>query len=189
VKHIIIPFLLILPAFAYSTSSNSPDNKIVFSKFEYGFNAFLHHKSQWGKDNAEFNYVKSGGQDLLLPTWRAEVGMQVKDQHMFSFLYQPIFAETEIVLDEDVQFDEISFKKGTDLLVTYDFPFYRCSYWYLIHDSESFNLWLGGGLQLRNANIKFRDRTGANAFRTSSLGPVPLFNILMDHKVGNLFSI
>lgn len=171
--------------FAETDESNTE----VFGKFEYGFISVLHHKSQWGKDNAEFNYVKDGGQDLLFPTWRAEVGAVTNEKHMFSFLYQPIFAETEVVLGSDLKLDDITFAKGTDLLVTYDFPFYRFSYWYLFSKSESMNLWLGGGLQIRNANIKFRDRSGTSAFRTSSLGPVPLLNLMMDNKFTDRFSM
>lgn len=155
----------------------------AFGRFEYGFISVLQHKSQWGKNNPEFNYVKDGGQNLLFPTWRAEVGVVTSKKHMFGFLYQPIFAETEVVLENELKLDDVTFPKGTDLLVTYDFPFYRFSYWYLVSASESMNLWVGGGLQLRNANIKFRDRSGTNAFRTSSLGPVPLLNVLMDNKL------
>lgn len=179
-------FIFLLSAMTLTPEGAAATDEIrIFGKFEYGFFSVLSHKSQWGKQGSEFNYVLDGGQDLLFPTWRVELGASSGRYHRFSFLYQPIFLETEVVLKKDLRIDDIVFARNTDLLVTYDFPFYRFSYWYLISASEVTNFWLGGGLQIRNANIKFRDRRGSLAFRTSSLGPVPLVNLLLESRLSD----
>ncbi len=154
----------------------------VFGKFEYGFLGLLQHKSKWSKENPEFNYVKNGGQDLLFPTWRVESGFKPNKKNMFSFIYQPIPLETEVVLKEEVKIDQVIFEKNSDVLMKYDFSFYRFNYWSLLTSSAKGSFWVGGALQIRNADIRFTDRTGKNSFRTSSLGPVPLINFLYENN-------
>lgn len=160
----------------------------VFGRFEYGFLAVLMHKSKWGKDGIEFNYPKSGGQDVLFPNWRVEAGWVFSKKHKLSFLYQPIFIQSEVVLTEDLKVDNTTFQKGTSLSATYNFPFYRASYWYLLSHSESFDLWLGGGLQIRNADIRFKDLNSKEAFRSANIGPVPLINLASTFRTKSAFS-
>ena len=183
----ILLFLLIGSSSLHTLASKSQPQ--FFGNFEYGFIAILQHKSQWGKKNPEFNYVKEGGQDVLLPTWRSEAGVILAKKHRMSFLYQPLSIKTEVVLEKDVKIDNLEFTKGTELISTYNFPFYRFSYWYLLSNSNCLDFWIGGGLQIRNTSIKFRNRNGSSAFRTSNIGPVPLFNLMGDVKFTENFTL
>ena len=107
-KNLII-LLFFLPEIA---KAKAPDSSGVFGTFEYGFIGVLQHKSQWSKENPEFNYVKNGGQDILFPTWRVESGFKLNKKNMFSFIYQPIPIENEVVLKDEVKIDQIIFEKN-----------------------------------------------------------------------------
>ena len=165
-------------ALANATKASTSCN--FFLKFDYGLIGVFYHQVKWGKsDFTSFDYVKDGGQDLLFPTWRIELGV-TRTNHKLTLLYQPIFLETETVIETELMVDGDLFPKEYTKF-TYDFPFYRLSYWYLVSASDSLKLWAGGGIQIRNANIKFRNYTSNIAFRESSLGPVPLINLLIEN--------
>ena len=186
IKIIFIVFLISIKTLGYNKSN--PDTQ-VFSKFEYGFISILHHKLQRGADGTNFDYVKNGGQNILFPTWRIEAGLKPNHKHIMSLLYQPISLETEVVLKNEFKIDSILFKENTNLLSCYDFSFYRFNYYYLTNNFISTKIWVGLGLQIRNANIKLRNRTGEQAYQTSSLGPVPLFSVLLENSLNSNISI
>ncbi len=178
---------LILFSLSISLGAHEKKNEI-FGRFEYGFLATLIHKSKWGETGTEFNYTKNGGQDVLFPNWRVEAGWTFSKKHKLSFLYQPIFIQTEVILSEELTVDNVIFPKNTNLSTTYNFPFYRASYWYLLSHSQFFDFWLGGGLQIRNADIRFKDLNSKNAFRTANIGPVPLINLASTFRTNSAFS-
>ena len=192
-KYLLTSLILILSYGSLSANhhekKHNKKNVQFFGKFGYGLLGVLQHNSQWGKDKTDFSYVESGGQDVLFPNWRAEAGVLLNKKHKMSLLYQPIFVSTQSVLTEDLLVDNITFEAGTNLRSTYDFPFYRFSYWYLLAHSEHFDFWLGAGLQIRNANIKFEDGTGSKAFRTGNIGPVPLINLASEIRANSSFSV
>ena len=106
---------LILALFLSSSAfsdEHSEKNAKVFGKLGYGFISVLHHNSQWGKEGTDFSYVDNGGQNVLLPTWRAEAGLTLNKNHKMSFVYQPIFVTAEVTLKEDLKVDDLTFEKG-----------------------------------------------------------------------------
>jgi hypothetical protein len=180
-KQIIIIFLLI-----FSSSSTAEVEEAWLRPllgFEYGGRAVFYHNIQWGENNPQFNYIKSGGQDILVPDWRAYFLLSFGDNHVLEFLYQSIFISTKVVLQEDFQADDIKFTKGDSVDLDYFFPFYRLSYWYKTRSFGSVNYRFGAGLQLRNATITFSSSNGDKRFSTRSLGPVGLLGPGLDWRI------
>ena len=183
-KHIIFLFLILLTLIpAYSSESNYGTNgdtsKIRFRTVaEIGFISVLAHRIQLGQDGNYFNYVKDGGQDVLFPTTRFSVEIDVNKRNTFIFLYQPLRIETRALLRNDAVFNGITFPASSGINSLYNFPFYRFSYLReLTRNNDKFNFAIGGSLQIRNATIAFESTDGELYTDNRGIGPVPALKI------------
>jgi hypothetical protein len=187
---LIIPFIVIP---AYSAESNhgavGDTSKIKFRTVaEVGFISVLAHKIQLGQDGNYFNYVKDGGQDVLFPTTRFSVEIDVNKRNTFIFLYQPLRIETQALLRNDAVFNGITFPASSGINSLYNFPFYRFSYLReLTKNNDKFNFAIGGSLQIRNATISFESTDGKLYTDNRGIGPVPALKIRTKLNLSNNF--
>ena len=193
-KQIILFCLMTLTgtsAFAQkSLSITNPDTgKIKFRTVaEVGFISVLAHHIQLGENGTYFNYVKEGGQDVLFPTTRFSIEVDVNNRNTFILLYQPLRIETQAVLRTDVVFNDISFPASSGINCLYNFPFYRFSYLReLTSNKETFNFAIGGSLQIRNATISFESTDGGLYTDNRGIGPVPALKLRSKLKLNKHF--
>ena len=146
----------------------------IQATLEYGFVSVLTHTVQWGDEGTKFDYVQEGGQSVLLPYWRPTVELEFLKRHSIEFLYQPIYINTDVVLQRELQTDDLIFNTGTPINVQYHFPFYRLTYLYHFIASQRGQLSFGGAMQIRNATIVFTSQDGSKHFDSRNVGPVPL---------------
>lgn len=103
-------------------------------------------------------------------------------------MYQPLRLETQVLLQDDLIVDNLTYPASSGVKLLYNFPFYRISYLReLIKNRETFKFAIGGSLQIRNATISFESNDGTR-FRTNrDVGPVPAFKIRTRKDLGERF--
>lgn len=140
---------------------------------ELGFAAVLAHTIQFDRDGTEFDYVADGGQDVLFPFARAQAEVAWRRSHVL-FLYQPILLEGEVLLQDDLVVDDVTFPAGTPMRAKYNFPYFRGSYLYDVLPDKKHELAFGAAVQLRNATIDFASLDGDIFVSNRDVGIVPL---------------
>jgi hypothetical protein len=158
-------------------SSDSSDIKLT-GVVELGYLAVADHKVQFSNSGTYFDYVADGGQNVLFPISRLSLEFEFKKKNTFYLLYQPLRLETQVLLQEDLIVDDLTFPANTGVDLLYNFPFYRLSYTReLLSGKKNYGLAIGATLQLRNATISFESLDGTR-FRTNrDLGVVPAFKV------------
>lgn len=169
--------------------SDCDTSKIKFRAVaEAGFISVLAHKIQLGESGTYFNYVKDGGQDVLFPSTRFSIEMDLNKRNTFIILYQPLRIETQSLLRNDLVSNGITFPASTGINSLYNFPFYRFSYLReLSKNNEKFNFAIGGSLQIRNATISFESIDGELYTTNRGIGPVPALKIRSRLKLNECF--
>jgi hypothetical protein len=169
--------------------SDCDTSKIKFRAVaEAGFISVLAHKIQLGENGTYFNYVKDGGQDVLFPSTRFSIELDLNKKNTFIILYQPLRIETQSLLRNDLVSNGITFPASTGINCLYNFPFYRFSYLRrLTKNNEKFNLAIGGSLQIRNATISFESTDGSLYTDNRGIGPVPALKIRSTLKLNKCF--
>lgn len=159
-----------------STESNSSNRLRAVA--EMGFLGVLNHKVQFSNSGTYFNYKKDGGQDVLFPVGRLSLEFDFNERNTFIFLYQPLKLESQVLLEDDLIVDDLTFPASTSVKLLYNFPFYRFSYLReLLPNNKDYRLGVGATLQLRNATISFESTDGVG-FRTNrDLGVVPALKV------------
>ena len=145
---------------------------------ELGFLAVLSHKVQFGQNGTYFDYKKDGGQNVLFPVSRLSLELDIKERNTFILLYQPLTIQTQVLLNEDLVVDNLTFPANSSVDLLYNFPFFRISYLReLLPNNPKFDLAVGGSVQLRNATITFESTDGTR-FRTNrDVGVVPALKV------------
>ena len=181
-KYLTILIVLLLsiasPIFANYDASliNKEDAPVqFFADYETGLVSVLSHKIQIGEHGTLFDYVSQGGQDILFPFERYNVGAVINDRHRVSFLYQPLEINTVVPFEAPVTVDNKTFNGVTEL--KYGFPFWRVSYSYDLLEEKDVTFAVGFSLQIRNASIVFKDVDGTNVAVSQNVGPVPAIHI------------
>jgi hypothetical protein len=161
---------------------------------ELGFLGTFDHKIQFGLSNNNysptyFDYVKDGGQDNLFFNARLSLEFEFQKRNVFTFLYQPLTLQTQVRLNKSIQIDNVLFPSGTNLKLTYGFPFYRLSY--LRYFVKNDKLSVGGGLsfQIRNADIRFESGDGSLLVASRNVGFVPALKFRMGYHFSPYASI
>ena len=145
---------------------------------EIGFTSVLAHQIQLGNSGTNFNYVKEGGQDVLFPTFRFSLEMDVNKKNTFIILYQPLKIETQAVLQNNNRFNGVLFPANSSIKALYNFPFYRFSYLReLASNQEKFKFALGLTVQIRNATIAFESNDGTLYTDNRGVGIVPALKL------------
>ncbi|MBP1672627.1 MAG: hypothetical protein H6Q25_442 [Bacteroidetes bacterium] len=154
------------------------------SKFQYravaevGFVSVLSHKIQLGNSGTYFDYVKEGGQDVLFPTLRFSLEMDLNKKNTFIILYQPLRIETQAVLQNSTTFNGLMFPANKGIKAVYNFPFYRFSYLReLAANNEKFKMAIGLTVQIRNATISFESTDGTLFTDNRDIGIVPALKL------------
>lgn len=180
--YIITVFILGITSINSQSLINNEDSLFkVNAQAEVGFISILYHTLQNGEDSTNFNYRDQGGQDILFPYTRFQVGLTYK-KNIIHLLYQPLEVVTNVTFKEDVKVDTTTFSSGTPMELTYSFPFWRFTYLYNLSGSSDTTLAVGGSLQLRNASIKFKEIGGNNQTVSQNLGPVPALSFLFEKQ-------
>jgi len=145
---------------------------------ELGFLGVFSHKIQFSKAGTYFDYKNEGGQDVLFPVSRLSLEFDFKKRNTLIMMYQPLRLESQVLLENDLIVDELTFPALSNVKVLYDFPFYRLSYLReLLPNNAKFKFGIGASLQIRNATISFESGDGT-LYRTSrDVGPVPILKI------------
>lgn len=152
----------------------------ISASAEFGFTAFLQNDITFGKGNDNFSYVKQGAHDVLFSNWRGQVGIEFLGDHSFTLLYQPIYPSSETIIQDDVQFGNAKFGAGDPINLDYYFPFYRLTYLYRFYSKHNINMFVGGGVQIRNTTIRFFSPSSNKRFETTDVGPVPVISFSID---------
>ncbi len=189
-KSTILSVLFLFIIFISNAQINNQANQNLFNDnvqfraiAEIGFVAVAAHKIQFGQNTTYFDYVEQGGQDILFPTSRLSLEVDWKERNSLIFLYQPLSLKSEVVTFTDNQIDDILYPAGTSLNLEYNFPFYRLSYLRKLRSkSDRFTLFLGGTLQIRNAEIIFEKADGTDRKVSRNVGPVPAFKFKGNYK-------
>ena len=179
---VIVSLLAVLltsvPFFGTVTAQNENSKYQFRGVAEVGFTSVLAHHIQLGNSGTYFDYVKEGGQDVLFPTFRFSLEMDVNKKNTFIILYQPLRIETQAVLQNNTIFNGVLFPANTGVKALYNFPFYRFSYLReLAYNNEKFKFALGLTLKIRNATISFESNDGLLYTDNRGTGPVPALKI------------
>ena len=172
---------LSLSSFAQNSDPLSEKEKKDFefrAVAELGFLSVLSHKVQFGENGTYFDYKKDGGQNVLFPVGRLSLELDIKERNTIILLYQPLAIQTQVLLNEDIVVDDLTFPANSSVNLLYNFPFYRISYLReLLPNKPKFDLAVGGSIQLRNATITF-ESTDWERFRTNrDVGVVPALKV------------
>lgn len=181
-KHV-IQFISVFAAIVHIAAAPGSAEVRVTANAEMGFLRSLYHDIQIGEDGYRFNYVKEGGQEILMPFTRFEIQTVINDRTQLNFLYQPLTLNTKTRVDRagGIKVDGLVFADDTPLDLQYGFDFYRLT-WRRLVSGEPWQLWLGAALQIRNASIIFDGYDAAgDQIRAMSqdLGPVPVLSMAL----------
>jgi hypothetical protein len=161
--------------FAAPTNSAFAKAPETVGSIELGYAAVMSHTVQFSSSGTKFDYVRSGGQDILFPFARADVTVRTSDKDRFVFLYQPLELNTRVVVRDELTVDDVTFDPNTPVDFKYSFPFYRFSWLRDTWSNETTKIALGASLQLRNARIEFTSVDGKQHRSNRNVGPVPIF--------------
>jgi hypothetical protein len=154
---------------------------------ELGYLGVLGHKIQFSNSGTYFDYKKEGGQDVLFPVSRISLELKFKERNTFVLLYQPLRLETQVLLQDDLIVDDLTFPASSGVRLLYNFPFYRISYLReLVKKNGTFKFAIGGSLQLRNATISFESNDGTRYRTNRDVGPVPALKIKTRKDLGEM---
>lgn len=155
--------------------------------YEAGFVKVLLNTIQIGKNGSVFNYVTQGGEELLSPFQRYQAELTLGTRNHLIFLYQPLLLQTEsrVPSGQSTTIDGVTFGSGTNLNLTYSFPFWRFTYLYDVVAAPRFTFGVGGALQLRNASIRFESADGSQRTESQNLGPVPALVVRARYDLPN----
>ncbi|MEQ1570343.1 MAG: hypothetical protein ABMA64_32210 [Myxococcota bacterium] len=164
-------------AIAHAQTLNDPARPYeVELNAEVGFLAPVAHTVQFSNAGDELDYVRDGGQDNLFPLFRPTAAVRWR-KHTFTGVWQPLDLRTTVVLDRPLQVDAVSFPAGAPIDLRYGFSFWRGSWGYRVIDTDTTELSLGLGLQIRNATIAFTSVDGSRSETNRDIGPVPLLEL------------
>ncbi len=161
---------------APESSSSTPEDDAIRLRLgtEFGLLGILSHTYQQGMEGDLFDFRDEGGQDLLFPFLRLSAEIAIQERHKVTFLFQPLALQTKVNARRDIQFDQTTFTDGTPLDIKYGFNFFRANYLYDLIEAPDLEIGVGGGFQMRIADIEFTSADGTQRQNDEDLGPVPL---------------
>lgn len=151
---------------------------------EFGLVDVVTHTFQQGEQGTNFDYVTDGDDELFRPYLRVSAEAEFNERHTAYFLYQPIRFEGFTLLPRDIVMDEATFAEGDAIDWVYGFDFFRASYTYDLFAGDELDLQLGGGFQMRIAEIGFERRSDGLTRVARDLGPVPLLKARVRYQPG-----
>jgi len=140
-------------------------------QYETGPAYIAQNDGKYGATGTRYDADDVGQQDNLLLSQRTSIEL-ARGRHRAIFLYAPFESSTKVTLAADLQFRDTRFLAGTVVEHRYLFDGYRGSYLYRLLERESVTIEVGGSLQVRNAEVAFDSRDGAQRAAENDIGVV-----------------
>lgn len=109
------------------------------------------------------------------PYLRLSASYRFNPKHSVRLTYAPIRASGNAVLLQDLRFRDADFSAGQAARGVYRFDTYRLTYRWTFHNSERFDLGVGGAVLLRDARIELQQ--GNTRRSDDDIGVVPLLHV------------
>lgn len=151
-------------------------------ELEAGFLGVFSHKLQQDSAGTYFDLKEDGGQSTLFPFFRLAADLKLGGKHHIDLVMQPLDIRSEVHLQEDLTVDKALFPADSAVDIRYGFDFYRATYRYDLLPRADRELSLGGGLQLRDADILFTSGDGTLRRENRNVGPVPLLSAQWEQR-------
>jgi len=185
--------LIILASICTNTFAQNEETERNFefrAVAEIGFLGILSNQIQFGNSGTYFNYQKEGGQDVLYPVSRLSLELDFKKRNRLIFLYQPLRLESQVLLENDLIVDDLTFAANSNVKLLYNFPFYRVSYLReLAPNNKKFDFGIGASLQIRNTTITFESGDGRLFRANRNVGIVPIIKLFTRAQLGERSNI
>ena len=151
---------------------------------DYGRLFVNSHDIQFGGNGTRIDLVEDAGQNRLFEFYRFTAVVK-KEIHTLALIYQPIFLDSVDVVRSTLVVDERNISEGTPIDMSYNFPYTRLSYWYLLPYS-GFELRVGGALQIRNASIALTTTDGQKRVIRGDIGALPLILFKLRYRIAGI---
>ncbi len=132
----------------------------VILEWEAGPLYIFRNDGRYGENGTKYKAGDVGQQRNLLFSRRITLETAFLEKHRLIFSYIPLDLTTSVRLDKDIKFRDTLFPSGTLVEHRYLFDGYRISYLYRTLERGKYDLDLGGTLQIRNAEVSFRQADG-----------------------------
>ncbi len=177
-----LTFSLILVSASQLSLAQSDGRKVVMET-EFGASWQSRNDVQIPNDNLGTRFalddIAGSGPWLLA---RFNLLWDINDKHGFRVLLAPLSYTESNILKSDVSFAGTQFQSGEAVEASYKFNSWRVSYRYHMIENDNLDLWLGGTLKIRDAEIKLRQ--GQVTANDDDLGVVPLFYLAARYRLG-----
>jgi len=177
-----LTFSLILVS-ASQLSLAQSDGRNIVVETEFGASWQSRNDVQIPNDNLGTRFaldeIAGSGPWLLA---RFNLLWNINEKHGFRVLLAPLSYTESNVLESDVSFAGTQFQSGEAVEASYKFNSWRVSYRYHMIENDNLDLWLGGTLKIRDAEIKLRQ--GQVTANDDDLGVVPLFYVAARYRLG-----
>ena len=118
-----------------------------------------------------------------LPGFRFEGIWNINKRHGLRILLAPLSYSETGDIDEQIRFAGATFNADQPVQAEYTFNSWRVGYRYHLTARENWDLWLGGTLKVRDAEIKLTQ--GSVSAFDDDLGFVPLLHIAWEYRFSN----
>jgi len=175
-------FLLILVSASQLSLAQSNGRNIVMET-EFGASWQSRNDVQIPNDNLGTRFAlddTAGSGPWLLA--RFNLLWDINEKHGVRVLLAPLSYTENNILEPDVSFAGAQFESGEAVEASYKFNSWRVSYRYHMIENGNLDLWLGGTLKIRDAEIKLRQ--GQLSANDDDLGVVPLFYLAARYRLG-----
>ena len=117
-----------------------------------------------------------------LPAIRLEGIWNINNKHAVRVLLAPLSYSETGEINQPIRFAGESFNTDSPVTGEYRFNSWRVGYRYHLRDRSNWDLWLGGTLKVRDAEIKLIQ--GATSSSDDDLGLVPLLHLAGEYRLG-----
>ena len=105
-------------------------------------------------------------------TARVNIDWNLNDKHGIRAVLAPLSISERGTLDKPVTFDGKQFNADAPVKASYKFNSWRLGYRYNFYDANDWELWIGGTLKVRDADIELRQASTRS--NDDNVGAVPL---------------
>jgi hypothetical protein len=162
--------ILIVVAPGFAVAQARPGAAVA--ELEAGPLYIFQNDGQYGENGTAYGAEEMGQQRNLVLARRAAIELRLGERHRLVFLYAPLDVTTFVQLERGIQFRDTFFPEGTLVAHRYRFDGYRASYLYGLLAGARTGLELGGSLQVRDAEVSFREQDGRRFDTENDIGLV-----------------
>lgn len=137
-------------------------------------------------EGSRFSLKDAAGTGPVLFT-RAELNWMINERHGLRVVLAPLSYTETVSFDQTVRFAGGSFDPGVATDASYRFNSWRIGYHYLLRESGSTSLRIGGTLKVRDAEIRLQQ--GANVQFDDDLGLVPLLYLAGQYQLSDRVAV